>query len=98
VVNYNDVLNLEQVIHLGYRHQSGCGTAARVRHGEQGPRGANPVSGFVENDLARVNLVPKTLCDRLENVGCARIEGVDLQGLHGLYRYFGIGLRLVLVG
>ena len=98
MVNHNYVLKLEQVIHLGYRHQNGYGTAARVRHGEQGPRGANPVSGFVENDLARVNLVPKTLCDRLENVGCARIEGVDLQGLHGLYRYFGIGLRLVLVG
>jgi len=82
VVNYNDVLNVEQEIHFRYRHQSGSGAAAAIRHREDGTRGANPVAGFVQNHLARIHLVAKILGDRLRDFGCARINAVDHPGLH----------------
>src|SRR5580698_1179553 len=83
VVNYDDVLDVEQIIHLGHRHQSGGCAAASVCHREYGSRGTHAIAGLVENHLARIDLIPEELGDRLRNVGCARINAVDHQGLHG---------------
>jgi hypothetical protein len=81
-VHHNHVLYVEQVIHFRYRHQGRGGTATPVGHDKYGSRGTNPVACFVENHLARINLVPKILRDRLRDIRCARINAVDHQRLH----------------
>ena len=82
VVNHNDVLDVEQIVHFGDRHENGLGAAAAVGRGKQGARGTNPLAGFVENHLAGVDLIPQIGGDRLRDIGRARVKAVDHQGFH----------------
>ena len=81
-MHHHDVLYFEKIVHRSDRLKSRKGTATRVRHGEQGPRVADPVAGFVENVFARIDLVPEIVGDSLRYFGCPRIKAVDHDGLH----------------
>src|SRR5262245_40781244 len=82
VVNHHDVLNMEQVLHGGYRLQGAHGTAARIGHREQGPRVANSVAGLIENVFTGVDLVTKVVGNGLRDFGCTWVEATDHHGLH----------------
>jgi hypothetical protein len=43
---------------------------------------ADPITVFVKNVFAGIDLIPKIVRDRLWNLGCPRIKAVNDHGLH----------------
>ena len=88
VVNHDDILDAEYVVHGRHRLQSEGGASTRVGLGKYRPRMANPMAGFVENVFPRIDLVPQILGNGLWDIDRPRVKSVDHKCLHrdGLVR------------
>src|SRR5580704_2267104 len=82
VVNHNDILNAEYIIHGRHGLQSESGASTRVGRGKQCSRGSNSSAIFVGDDFSRVDLVAKILGDGLWDFDRPRVEAVDHKRLH----------------
>ena len=74
VVNHDDILNTEYIIHGRHGFQSEGGAPTCVSLGKDCPRVANTIAGFVEDVLTRIDLVAKIFGDGLWDFGRSRVK------------------------